>query len=64
MSQDRIHGLLELAQLRLLLCTDPVRAEKIAAEIHGLKAKLFESRKRSMQYRDRHLAFQRTGVGQ
>lgn len=62
--QDRIQHQLEMAQLRLLLCTDPNKVEKITSEIHDLKAKLFHRRRRGFQYRDRHNAFQRTGVGQ
>lgn len=64
MSEERIHHLLQLAQLKLLLCSDPDQAEKLTAEIHGYKAKLFYKRRSTRYYRDRHNAFQRTGAGQ
>lgn len=61
---DRVIGRLELAQMKLLLCNCPDMADELRREIHGLKANLFERRTRDRQYRDRHRAFQRTGVGQ
>lgn len=64
MTEDKVRERLKDAQTRLLLCSDPVKAEVIAAEIHGLKANLYRRRKRDQKYRDRHQAFQRTGAGQ
>lgn len=63
MTEDKIRDELKDAQTRLLLCSDPVKAELIAADIHGLKAKLYYKRRSANYYRDRHNAFQRTGAG-
>lgn len=55
---NRVIGLLELAQMKLLLCTDPDRAQNLIADIHELKANLYRRRKRDQQYRDNHRANQ------
>lgn len=44
----------------LLLTSNPDKAARVCAELHRLKAKLYDTRKRCRSYRDRHLAFQRS----
>lgn len=58
MNTNRVIGRLELAQMKLLLCTDPDRAQNLIGEIHALKANLYRRRQRDQKYRDQHRAMQ------
>lgn len=60
MKIERIEFQLELVKFQLLTCDNPDKAQRLIAEIHRLKANLWERRERERRYQSRHRKFQRT----